>query len=65
MLADSTEDTYSGHLGGTIEGTDETDEHDAAESGHDELVTTLSEVDGDVGGGLIWWFSYVPKDRVC
>ena len=47
---------YSGHLGGSVEGADEADKHDAAKAGQDELVATLSEVDRGVGGGLCIYF---------
>lgn len=43
---------YSGHLGGAIQASDNTDGHEAGKGGHDELVTTLPEVDGGVVGSL-------------
>lgn len=47
--------TYTSHLGGSVQGADQANGHEAAESGHDELVTTLAEVDGDMGGSLYYF----------
>jgi hypothetical protein len=46
--------TYTSHLGGSVQGADQANGHQAAESGHDELVTTLAEVDGGMVGSLCY-----------
>lgn len=51
--------TYTSHLGGSVQGADQANGHQAAESGHDELVTTLAEVDGGMVGSLC----YSMKER--
>lgn len=44
--------SYSGHLGGTVEASSQTDGEETGKGDQDELVTSLLEVDGDVGVGL-------------
>jgi len=44
--------SYSGHLGGTVEASSQTNGEHTGKGDQDELVTSLLEVDGDVRVGL-------------